>query len=165
MSDTIKAPKGLAGVITDVTKVSKVMPETNSLTYRGYAVQDLAEQANFMQSAYLMIYGELPNQQQYNNFVAKEKDYRAVSENLQNVIKLYPKNAHPMDFLRTGVSYLGMEDDRIWDDSEATNIDKFLHLLAKIPTIAAYSYRRTIGKEFIAPDENLDYVENFFQMC
>ena len=165
MSNQIKAPKGLAGVITDTTTVSKVMPETNSLTYRGYAVQELAEKANFMQSAYLMIHGELPNQQQYDDFVAKEKSYRKLSDDLHQVIKLYPKEAHPMDFLRTGVSFLGMEDDRIWDDSEETNIDKFLHLLAKIPTIAAHSYRLTIGEDFIAPDENLGYVENFFNMC
>lgn len=165
MSNTIKAPKGLAGVITDVTKVSKVMPETNSLTYRGYAVQDLCEKANFMKSAYLMVFGELPTDDQYNAFVAKEKEYRAISDNLQSIIKMYPKDAHPMDFLRTGVSYIGMEDDRIWDNSPATNEDKFIRLLAKIPTIAAYSYRLTIGKDFIAPDSSLDFAENFFNMC
>lgn len=165
MSETIKAPKGLAGVIADVTTVSKVMPETNSLTYRGYAVQDLAEKANFMQSAYLMIDGELPTQAQYDEFVATEKKYRTLSKELHQLIKLYPKDAHPMDFLRTGVSFLGMEDERIWDDSPATNRDKFMHLLAKIPVIAAHSYRRTIGEEFIEPDMNLGYVENFFYMC
>lgn len=165
MSDKIKVPKGLAGVIADVTTVSKVMPETNSLTYRGYAVQDLCEKANFMQSAYLMVHGELPTQAQYNDFVTKEKNYRSLSADLQQVISLYPKNAHPMDFLRTGVSFLGMEDERIWDNSKEADEDKFLRLLAKIPTIAAYSYRKTIGEDFIAPDSNLDFAENFFNMC
>lgn len=165
MSETIRAPKGLAGVITDTTTVSKVMPETNSLTYRGYAVQDLCEQASFLEVAYLMVKGELPNQAQFDEFQQKEKSYRTISGDLQKVIQLYPKDAHPMDFLRTGVSFLGMEDDRIWDNSEATNHDKFLQLLAKIPVIAAYSYRHTIGQDFISPDSSLGFVENFFNMC
>jgi len=165
MSEIIRAPKGLAGVITDTTTVSKVMPETNSLTYGGYAVQDLCEKASFLEVAYLMVNGELPNVKEFEVFSKKEKSYRAISDDVQKLIKLYPQDAHPMDFLRTGVSFLGMEDDRIWDNSVPTNHDKFLHLLAKIPVIAAYSYRHTIGKEFIAPKTELGFVENFFNMC
>ena len=75
------------------------------------------------------------------------------------------KGAHPMDTLRTGVSFLGMEDDRIWDDSPATNMDKYIQLLAKIPTIIAAAYRHKEGKEFIAPKTDLTASENFFYMC
>lgn len=165
MNEIMKAPKGLAGVITDTTKVSKVMPETNSLTYRGYAVQDLAENASFLEVAYLMIHGELPTQSRLDEFSEKEKSYRKLSKEMHELISLYPKEAHPMDFLRTGVSFLGMEDDRIWDNSPEVNEDKFLQLLAKLPAIAAHSYRRTIGEDFIEPDESLGFCENFFQMC
>ena len=165
MSELIKAPKGLAGVVTDTTSVSKVMPETNSLTYRGYAVQELAEKATFLEVAYLLVHDDLPTQTEFETFSKKEKRYRVLSADLHEIIRRYPPKAHPMDFLRTGVSFLGMEDDRIWDNSEEANHDKYLRLLAKIPVIAAHSYRVTIGKEFIAPDENLDYVENFFHMC
>jgi len=70
-----------------------------------------------------------------------------------------------MDFLRTAVSYLGMLDDRVWDNSPETNMDKYLRLLAKLPTIAAYSYRHTIGEEFIDPVASLSFSENFFNMC
>ena len=165
MSEKIKAPKGLAGVIADTTKVSKVMPETNSLTYRGYAVQDLCEHCTFVEVAYLMVYGELPTKEQFETFSQKEKAYRKVSDNMHKVISLFPKNAHPMDFLRTGVSYIGMEDERTWDNDRETNLDKFIQLLAKLPTIAAHSYRLTIGEDFIEPDETLSYAENFFHMC
>ncbi len=166
MSETsIRAPKGLAGVVTDDTAVSKVMPETNSLTYRGYAVQDLAEHCAFEEVAYLMMKGELPNRSELDEFTNQERQYRAINDNLKKVIRLYRKDAHPMDFLRTGVSFLGMLDDRTWDNSEETNFDKFLRLYAKLPTIAAYSYRHSIGEEFIDPVASLSFSENFFNMC
>jgi len=165
MADTIRVPRGLAGVIADDTSVSKVMVETNSLTYRGYAVQDLCAQCSFLEVAYLMVYGELPTADEYAEFSDKEKASRSISEDLQKSISLFPKDAHPMDFLRTGVSFLGMEDKRIWDSSRETNLDKFMILLAKLPTIAAYSYRHSIGEEFIEPSSELSFSENFFNMC
>lgn len=165
MSEKIIVPKGLAGVVADDTSVSKVMPETNSLTYRGYAVQDLSEHCSFEEVAYLLVQGELPNKAQLDEFTKKERAYRTVSSDLKQSISLYPKKAHPMDTLRTGVSFLGMEDTRIWDSSADTNMDKFIALLAKIPTVIAYSYRHSKGLEFIAPKSDLSMAENFFHMC
>ncbi len=165
MSDKIIAPKGLAGVVTDTTSVSKVMPEINSLVYRGYKVQDLAEHASFEEVAYLMTHDDLPTKAQYDEFTTKERGYRELSDTLKAVIKHFPKGAHPMDTLRTGVSFLGMEDDRIWDDSPETSQDKYLMLLAKIPTIIAYSYRHSKGQDFIAPKSDLSLAANFFHMC
>jgi len=165
MSENIRVPKGLAGVIADDTTVSKVMPETNSLTYRGYAVQDLCEKCSWEEVAFLMVDGELPSKTQLEDFVAKERSYRNISKALLDVIQKFPKGAHPMDTLRTGVSFLGMEDDRIWDDSPATNMDKYIQLLAKIPTIIAAAFRHKEGKEFIAPKTDLTASENFFYMC
>ncbi len=165
MSDKIIAPKGLAGVITDDTAISKVMPESNSLTYRGYRVQDLCETCSFEEVAFLMVNGELPNRTELKAFTDKERDYRRISDDLKAVIGKFPKDAHPMDTLRTGVSFLGMEDKRIWDDSPATNMDKFIGLLARIPTIIAASYRHGKGLDLIDPDKNMTISENFFNMC
>lgn len=165
MNDKIIAPKGLAGVITDDTAISKVMPESNSLTYRGYRVQDLCETCSFEEVAYLMVNGELPDSTQLRAFTDKERDYRRLTDDLKAVIEKFPKDAHPMDSLRTGVSFLGMEDRRIWDDSPETNMDKFISLLARIPTIIAASYRHGKGLDFIEPDKNLSISENFFNMC
>ncbi|MDB5255461.1 MAG: citrate synthase [Chitinophagaceae bacterium] len=165
MSEKIKVPKGLAGVIVDETKVSKVMPEINSLVYRGYPVQELAELCSFEEVAYLLVHDDLPNQSQLNDFTAKEKKYRSISEHLQQVIALFPSDAHPMDKVRTGISYFGMEDKLIWENDPQTNRDKFMLLLAKIPTIIAYAYRHQKGQAVIPPSDTLSFSENFFYMC
>ena len=165
MAENIKVAKGLAGVITDETSVSKVMAETNSLTYRGYAVQDLCEKCSWEEVAFLMVNKELPSSNELTDFIKKEKEYRNISKDLLDVIHKFPKGSHPMDTLRTGVSYLGMEDDRIWDNSAVSNMDKYIRMLAKIPTIIAAAYRHKKGKAFIDPSNDLTASENFFHMC
>ena len=165
MTGNIKVNKGLAGVITDDTSVSKVMAETNSLTYRGYAVQDLCEKCSWEEVAFLMVNEELPSSKKLADFIEKEKGYRNISKDLLDVIHKFPKAAHPMDTLRTCVSYLGMEDKRIWDNSLVTNMDKYIQMLAKIPTIISASYRCKKGKKIISPRNDLTASENFFNMC
>jgi len=108
MSDNIK--KGLMGVTVDVTAISKVMPEINSLTYRGYAAQDLCSECQFEEVAYLILNGELPNKKQYKKFLKDEISERTLSKNLINIIKQMPKKSHPMDVARTAVSFMGLED-------------------------------------------------------
>jgi 2-methylcitrate synthase len=165
MTEKIIAPKGLAGVVTDETAISKVMPESNSLTYRGYRVQDLCEECSFEEVAYLLVNDDLPNASQHKAFSEKEKSYRNISSALLAAISHFPKGAHPMDTLRTGVSFLGMEDKRIWDDSPAANMDKYIGLLARIPTIIAATYRHENGLPYIAPNSSLGISANFFHMC
>lgn len=167
MSDEqiIIAPKGLAGVVADDSAISRVNWESNSLSYRGYRVQDLSEHCRFEEVAYLLVHGELPNAAQLKAFTEKERGYRTLSANLLQSIRLYPKNAHPMDTLRTGVSFMGMEDDRTWDNSPETNMDKYLRLLGAIPTIIAAAYRVAKGLEPITPRADLPMSENFFHMC
>jgi len=163
MSDEIK--KGLVGVISDETKVSEVMPDINSLTYRGYAVQDLAKQCKFEQVAFLLLNGELPNSEQLAKFEQEERSNRKISENLKNIIKNYPKNAHPMDTTRTSVSHMGLEDPDTADNSVAANIRKSMRLLAQISTAVAANFRVRKGQEIIEPDPKLGFCENFFNMC
>jgi len=156
---------GLAGVVTDDTAVSKVMPETNSLTYRGYAVQDLATQCRFEETAYLIWNGELPTQLQLDAFFAKEKAERGLSATLINVMRSFPKDAHPMATLRTAVSFLGLEDREVEDHATDQIYDRAVSLYAKIPQIVATDFRLRGGKEPIAPDPDLGFSENFFHMC
>jgi 2-methylcitrate synthase/citrate synthase II len=157
--------KGLVGVYADVTAVSKVMPETNSLTYRGYAVQDLAERCSFEEVAYLLWNGELPNRRQLAEFQAAERPERRISPRLKRVIGEFPKRAHPMDTLRTSVSFMGCEDAETADISEAAIRRKALRLLAKIPTAIASDYRTRIGKRGVNPREDLGFAANFYYMC
>lgn len=156
---------GLAGVVTDDTAVSKVMPETNSLTYRGYAVQDLATQCRFEETAYLIWNGELPTAAQLEEFNAKEKSLRGLSDDLINVMRKFPKGAHPMATLRTAVSFLGLEDSDAAERPTEDIYERSLSLYAKIPQIVAADFRLRNGKEPIAPDPDLGFSENFFHMC
>ncbi len=163
MSDEIK--KGLIGVISDETKVSEVMPEINSLTYRGYAVQDLCEKCKFEEVAYLILHDDLPNKDQLKKFEEEERSNRKISDSLKNIIKNYPKNAHPMDMTRTSVSHMGLEDPDTADNSKEANMRKSMRLLAKIATAVAANFRSRKGQEIIEPDSNLGFSENFFNMC
>src|ERR1700709_1004681 len=98
--------RGLDGVVVDTTSISKVMPEINSLVYRGYPVQELAENCHFEEVAYLLYNGELPTKAQLADFEKKERGYREITKNNLEVIRLLPKKCHPMDSIRTAVSFL-----------------------------------------------------------
>lgn len=163
--EKMNVKKGLEGVVMDTSSVSKVNAETNSLVYRGYPVQDLAENCSFEEVAFLLYSGELPNKTQLEQFTALERSLRDISKENLNVIKALPKKCHPMDSVRTAVSFLGCEDERIWDSSPSTNLDKAIRLLAKIPTMVAADYRFKKGLDFIAPNPQLSIAENFFHMC
>ncbi|MEL7487680.1 MAG: bifunctional 2-methylcitrate synthase/citrate synthase [Pseudomonadota bacterium] len=163
MSDDVKY--GLAGVLADDTAVSKVMPEINSLTYRGYKVQDLATACRFEEVAYLIWNGDLPSQSSLDAFNALEKKERGLSNEMMAVLKLLNRKAHPMDTLRTAVSFLGQEDETTDDSSPDGLYEKSIRLYAKIPQIVAADFRLRNGKEPIAPDLDLAFSENFFHMC
>jgi 2-methylcitrate synthase/citrate synthase II len=164
MSEAPDVRKGLVGVYADDSSVSKVMPETNSLTYRGYAVQDLCEKSNFLEVAYLLWNGELPTAQQLADFQAEGRAQRALSPGLLRVLREFPRDAHPMDAIRTAVSYMGMEDPEAADISDAAQRRKAIRLMAKIPTAVAAANRLSKGLEPIAPDTSLPFCENFFNM-
>jgi len=163
MSDDIK--KGLLGIIVDETEISKVMPEINSLTYRGYAAQDLCAKCNFEEVAYLILNKELPKKTQLKQFVKDLTKERALSKNLIEILKRIPKNSHPMDVARTAVSVMGLEDKESKDNSPKANLRKALRIFAKTPTALAAFYRLRKGKKIIAPKKNLSFSENFFHMC
>lgn len=156
--------KGLNGVVADYTAVSKVNPETNSLLYRGYPVQELAEHCTFEEVAYLLWNGELPNEEQLAEFRGGCMENRDIGEELIQVINFMPKDCHPMDVLRTAVSYLGAEDPEKFtpDSDHLRGIGR--KLLAKLPTIVATDIRRRQGKEYIAPDKEKGFSENFLWM-
>ena len=161
----VEIKKGLVGVIADETKVSEVMPDINSLTYRGYAVQDLAEVCVFEEVAYLLLHGELPNKSQLAKFQEEERSNREISSNLKKVIQNYPKNAHPMDTTRTSVSHLGLEESEATTNTIEANYNKFIKIFAKTPTTVAANFRTRKGLDIIDPKKDLSFSENFFHMC
>ncbi len=163
MTEDIK--KGLLGIVVDETEVSKVMPEINSLTYRGYAAQDLCAKCKFEEVAYLILNGELPNNKQLKSFEKIERKERKLSKSLLDSIKNFPKKSHPMDVARTAVSILGLEDKETKDNSPKANMRKVMRIFAKTPTALAAFYRLRKGKKIISPKSNLSFSENFFYMC
>ena len=156
--------KGLAGVVADYTAISKVNPETNSLLYQGYPVHELAEKCSFEDVAYLLWHGELPDEQGREEFRTGCMTNRDIDEELIQVINFLPKDCHPMDVLRTAVSFLGTRDEyKFTPNSE--HIRKIgTQLLAKLPTVVATDIRRRQGKDYIAPTKDKSFSENFLWM-
>src|ERR1700712_2446731 len=156
--------KGLAGVPVDYTAVSKVNPDTNSLLYRGYPVQELAAKKSFEEVAYLLWNGELPTPDQLAEFATLERSQRALDANVKRVIDDLPLTAHPMDVVRTAVSVIGANDPSAADASPESNLAKSITLLAKIPAIVAYEQRRKRGLALVEPRDDLGYSANFLHM-
>ena len=163
MSEEIK--KGLLGIVVDETTISQVMPDINSLTYRGYAVQDLCEKCIFEEVAYLVLNGDLPNKKELKKFKNELEENRKITINLREIVRHMPKKAHPMDVARTIVSVLGLEDKETSNNSPKANMKKAIKIFAKTPTAIAAFFRARKGKKIIPPKKDLTFAENFFYMC
>ena len=159
--------KGLAGVVVDTTAISKVNPDTNSLLYRGYPVQELAATQPFEAVAYLLWNGELPDAAQLAQLRATERAHRALSSQVIAVIDGLPIDSHPMDEVRTAVSAIGAIEtagttnvlDAVGTPEE--NLQRSVQLFAVLPAIVAYGQRRRRGLEAIESRDDLDYAANF----
>lgn len=167
---TIQIQKGLAGVVADTTAISKVNPETNSLLYRGYPVQELAATQPFEAVAYLLWNGELPSDEQLAELRTEERRHRALADNVRAAIDLLPLSAHPMDEVRTAVSVIGASDvsgsGSVLDaaGSPEENLARSVRLYAALPAIVAYGQRRRRGEQLVEPRDDLDYAANFLWM-
>ncbi|SJN40237.1 2-methylcitrate synthase [Microbacterium esteraromaticum] len=159
--------KGLAGVVADVTAISKVNPETNSLLYRGYPVQELAATQSFEAVAYLLWHGELPSAAQLAEFRAIERAHRALTAEVKTAIDALPLDSHPMDEVRTAVSVIGaIETAGVGNVLDAVgtpeqNLQRSLQLFAALPAIVSYGQRRRRGLEAVESRDDLDYAANF----
>jgi len=157
--------KGLLGIVVDETTISQVMPEINSLTYRGYTVQELCDKCSFEEVAYLIINGKLPNKKQLKKFIKEERSNRKLSNQILKDIEKMPKKAHPMDVVRTAVSLMALEDKETIDNSPEANMRKAMRIFSKTPVAVAAFFRVRKGKKIITPKKNLSFSENFFHMC
>ncbi len=156
--------KGLAGVVVDTTAISKVNPDTNSLLYRGYPVQELAATCQFEEVAYLLWNGELPTPLQLEAFQKLERSQRALLPRIKRVIDELPLTAHPMDVVRTAVSVMGACDDGGPDGTRDTDEERSIYLMAQLPAIVAYDQRRRRGLQLVEPRDDLAYSANFLHM-
>src|SRR5918998_508809 len=166
---TTEIHKGLAGVVADVTAISKVNPETNSLLYRGYPVQELAATQPFEAVAWLLWKGELPTTAELAELRATERAHRALADDVRSAIDLLPRDVHPMDEVRTAVSVIGAREaagDSVLDaaGNPEENLARSVRLFAALPAVVAYGQRRRHGQGIVAPRDDLDYAANFLWM-
>ncbi|MCB5283416.1 MULTISPECIES: bifunctional 2-methylcitrate synthase/citrate synthase [unclassified Arthrobacter] len=157
--------KGLAGVVVDYTAVSKVNPDSNSLLYRGYPVQELAAKCSFEEVAYLLWNGELPSPAQLAEFTARERAGRALDPVVKQVIDALPTSSHPMDVCRTAASVMGARHPLAEDSSREANMAKAADLFAAMPAVVSYDQRWRHGQELVEPRDDLGYSANFLWMA
>jgi len=156
--------KGLEGVVVADTGLSKIYGEEGRLLYRGYEIEDLAENVTFEEVCHLLWYGSLPTQQELDELRARfAKDY-AVDPKVIEILRRLPPETHPMAALRTGASALSSFDPEAEDMSPEANQRKAIRLTAKMPTLTAAIERLRKGKEPIAPREDLGIAVNFLYM-
>jgi 2-methylcitrate synthase len=165
MTETTEIRKGLAGVVADTSAISKVNPETNSLLYRGYPVQELAAKKTFEEVAYLLWHGDLPTSAQLTEQTAAERVHRELPDNVRDAILELPTDCHPMDVCRTAVSILGAHDPQAEDSSVEAELAKARRLWAVLPSVVALDQRRRRGQELVHPREDLGYSANFLWMA
>ncbi|ALB04229.1 hypothetical protein KPaMU14_03420 [Kocuria palustris] len=146
--------------------VTYIDGENGVLRYRGYPIEQLAEHSNFLETAYLLIYGELPTQEQYEDFVHRVTTHTMVHEDLKMFFNGFPRSAHPMPVLSSAVSALSTFYADSLDPHDPQHVEiSTIRLLAKVPTLAAYAYKKSIGEPMLYPRNELSYAENFLRMC
>ena len=135
------------------------------LRYRGYPIEQLAEKSTFVEVSYLLIYGELPTETQLADFTEKIQRHTLLHEDLKAFFSGFPRDAHPMPVLSSAVSALSTFYQDSLDPFDEPNVElSTIRLLAKVPTLAAYAYKKSVGQPLLYPDNSLGLVENFLRM-
>jgi citrate synthase len=146
------------------SRVSRRDSEKGELTYRGYSVRDLAMNSTFVETAYLLIYGDLPNKEQLSDFSKRLSKHSMIHEDMINLFDGFPGVAHPLAVLSTMVMSLSSYYSADYEESVDKGVDHISRLLAKVRTIAAFSYKKMIGKPFVYPIDKYPYCTNFLYM-
>ncbi len=135
------------------------------LRYRGYPIEQLAEQSTFLETSYLLIYGHLPSQVELDDFKGLIRRHTMLHEELRQFFDGFPRDAHPMPVLSSAVSALSTFYQDSLDPFDPQQVEiSTIRLLAKVPTIAAYAYKKSVGQPFLYPDNNLGFIDNFLRM-
>ena len=157
-----KLVKGLEGVVALESKISSIIGSV--LTYRGISIDELAEKASYEEVVYLLWYGKLPTRAELDDFNKQLGNSGAIPEAVQQMIKNFPHNSHPMDTLRTAISALGLYDPDTAEMSHEANIRKAIRLTAQTPTVVAAIHRAKNNLEFVQPRPDYSIAANFLYM-
>jgi citrate synthase len=158
--------QGFVNTASTKSAITYIDGDEGILRYRGYPIEELAGQKTFLEVAYLLIYGELPSETQLAEFDGRIRRHTLIHEELKNIFHAMPQNAHPMSVLAAGTSALSTfyQDSLNPHDEEQVELSS-IRMLAKMPVLAAYSYKNSLGQALLYPDNSLGFVENFLRMC
>ncbi|MFZ2527573.1 MAG: citrate synthase [Rhodococcus sp. (in: high G+C Gram-positive bacteria)] len=156
---------GFVNTASTKSAITYIDGEKGILRYRGYPIEQLAGKSTFIEVSYLLIYGELPTTAQLEVFTDKIRRHTLLHEDLKRFFDGFPRNAHPMPVVSSAVNALSAyyQDALDPDDPEQVELST-IRLMAKLPTIAAYAYKKSVGQPFLYPDNSLSLVENFLRM-
>jgi citrate synthase len=157
--------EGFVNTAATKSAITYIDGDAGILRYRGYPIEQLAEKSNFIEVSYLLIYGELPTTEQLEKFTHQIQRHTLLHEDLKRFFDGFPRNAHPMPVVSSAVNALSAyyQDSLDPFDDEQVELST-IRLLAKLPTIAAYAYKKSVGQPFLYPDNSLSLVENFLRM-
>ncbi|HTJ36135.1 MAG TPA: citrate synthase [Dactylosporangium sp.] len=156
---------GFVNTASCVSSITYIDGDEGILRYRGYPIEQLAEGSSFLEASYLLIHGELPSATQLQSFTTRIQHHTLLHEEMRRFFDGFPRDAHPMAVLSSAVSALSTfyQDSLNPFDEEQVEIST-IRLMAKVPTIASYAYKKAIGQPMLYPDNSLGYVENFLRM-
>nr|WP_068137096.1 citrate synthase [Roseimaritima ulvae] len=164
-SGVITLDEGFVNTGSTTSAITFLDGEKGVLRYRGYPIEELAKHCDFIEICYLLIYGDLPNAEQASCFRSSIREHTLIHEEMRSFYNGFPRDAHPMAILSSVVGALSTFYQDSLDPSDPRQVEVSTHrLLAKLPTIAAYSYKKSNGQPFMYPLNKLDYCENFLQM-
>ncbi|HKD98419.1 MAG TPA: citrate synthase [Micromonosporaceae bacterium] len=156
---------GFGNTASCTSEITYIDGDAGILRYRGYPIEQLAEHSSFIETSYLLMYGELPTAAQLDDFAERVRVHTLLHEEMRQFFNAFPRDAHPMSVLSAAVSALGTfyQDSLDPFDSDQVEIST-VRMMAKLPTIASYAYKKSIGQPMLYPDNSLGYVENFLRM-
>jgi len=156
---------GFVNTASTTSAITYIDGDAGILRYRGYPIDELAKGSSFLETSYLLIYGELPTKEQLDAFSDKVRMHTLLHEDLRRFFDGFPRDAHPMPVLSSAVSALSTFYQDSLDPFDAAQVEiSTIRLLAKVPTIASYAFKKSIGQPFMYPDNALGYTENFLRM-
>ncbi len=156
---------GFVNTAATRSAITYIDGDAGILRYRGYAIEDLAKNATYLEVAWLLIYGELPTQSELAEFSEKVRRHTLLHEDLKRFFSALPHTAHPMSVLSSAVSALSTYYEDSLDPKNPEMVElSTIRLLAKLPVIAAYAHKKSLGQAFLYPDNSLDFIENFLKL-
>lgn len=158
--------QGFVNTASTRSAITFINGDEGVLRYRGYPINELAGSRSFLEVAYLLIYGNLPDESELGAFDERIRRHTLIHEELKNLFHAMPQNAHPMSVLAAGASALSTFYQDSLNPHDAAQVElSTIRLLAKLPVLAAYSYKNSLGQALLYPDNSLGFVENFLRLC